>query len=179
MKHTDHVHLLRNGIHAPDGTWADFGSGRGAFTLALADLLGPQGQIYSIDKDAAALHVQRQALEAHFPHLTVHYRVADFTEPLDLPPLDGIVMANALHFVRDKRPVLRRIRGYLKDGGHLIIVEYNTDRGNRWVPFPFSDATWERLAQQHGFADTRRLHTVPSSFLGQIYSMVSVRPNAE
>jgi ubiquinone/menaquinone biosynthesis C-methylase UbiE len=174
MKHTDHVHLLRDGIHVPDGTWADFGSGQGAFTLALADLLSSPGQIYSIDQDAAALRIQRQALETRFPDSTVHYQVADFTQLLDLPPLDGIVMANALHFVRDKGPVLGRIQGYLKDGGHLLIVEYDTDRGNQWVPFPFSYATWEQLARQHGFTATRRLHTVPSSFLGQFYSAVSV-----
>jgi len=175
MNHADHVHLLREGVHAPDGLWADFGSGRGAFTLALADLLTPSGQIYSVDQDAAALRAQRQAVDARFPGITVHYRVADFTTPLDLPPLDGIVMANALHFVRDKGPALDRIRGYLKDGGHLLIVEYDTDRGNQWVPFAFSYTTWERLARQQGFTATRRLHTVPSSFLGQFYSAVSVK----
>lgn len=41
MNHADHVKLLRDGIHAPGGIWAYFGSGHGAFTLALADLLTP------------------------------------------------------------------------------------------------------------------------------------------
>ena len=175
MNHKDHVHLLRDGIHAPDGVWADFGSGQGAFTLALADLLGPHSEIFSIDRDANALRIQQQAFAARSPIMTVHYHTADFTQPLDLPPLDGIVMANALHFVRDKGPVLRRIYGYLKVGGHLIVVEYQTDRGNRWVPYPFSDATWERLARESGFTETRRLQVVPSSFLGHIYSAVSVK----
>jgi len=40
MKHTEHVNLLRRGIPAPGGVWADFGSGTGAFTLALAELTG-------------------------------------------------------------------------------------------------------------------------------------------
>jgi hypothetical protein len=88
-------------------------------------------------------------------------------------------MANALHFVRDKEPVLRRMHSYLKEGGHPIIVEYDMDRGNQWEPFPFSYATWEQFAQQNGFTATRRLHTVPSSFLGQIYSAVSVKRNSE
>ena len=179
MNHADHVQLLRDGIHAPGGTWADFGSGQGAFTLALADLLGPGAQIHSIDRDPAALHVQQRALQARFSQVTVHYQVADFTAPLDLPPLDGIVMANALHFVRHKAPVLHQIQGYLKDGGHLILVEYDTDRGNRWVPYPLSYATWERLAGQNGFTATRRLHAVPSSFLGRIFSAVSVTSGVE
>ena len=32
--------LLTNGIAERGGTWADLGSGAGAFTLALADLIG-------------------------------------------------------------------------------------------------------------------------------------------
>ena len=42
MIHSDHVRLLRDGVPQAGGVWADIGSGGGAFTLALADLLGPQ-----------------------------------------------------------------------------------------------------------------------------------------
>ncbi|HML24124.1 MAG TPA: methyltransferase domain-containing protein [Aggregatilinea sp.] len=178
MNHADHVQLLRDGIDAPGGVWADFGSGSGAFTLALADLLGTAGQIYSIDRDAGALQAQRRAMQARFPSATVQYQAADFTERLDLPPLDGIVMANALHFVRHKDPVLQLLRRYLKDEGRLILVEYGTDHGNRWVPYPLSYPGWERLAAQNSFTATRRLHTVPSSFLGHIYSAVSINGSA-
>ncbi len=52
MIHEDHVNLLRKGILEPGGVWADLGSGAGAFTLALADLIGSTGEIYSVDKDA-------------------------------------------------------------------------------------------------------------------------------
>ena len=38
MDHTDHVNLLRDAVGL-GGTWADFGSGTGAFTLALAELI--------------------------------------------------------------------------------------------------------------------------------------------
>ena len=42
VDHADHVGLLRAGSPtAAGGTWADIGPGTGAFTLALADLLGP------------------------------------------------------------------------------------------------------------------------------------------
>ena len=54
MDHRDHVNLLQAGIPAPGGVWADLGSGTGAFTLALADLIGPTGTIYSADQDAGA-----------------------------------------------------------------------------------------------------------------------------
>jgi hypothetical protein len=81
-----------------------------------------------------------------FPDVTLHTRQADFTHPLDLPPLDGIIMANALHFVRDKRPLLQQLRGYLKANGRFLLVEYDTDHGNHWVPHPLAYPTWEKLA---------------------------------
>jgi SAM-dependent methyltransferase len=173
MEHADHVRLIREGI-AP-GIWADLGSGGGAFTLALADLLGAGGQIYSVDRDKDALREQEAVMRRRFPTAQVTYLYADFTRPLDLPPLDGIVMANALHFVRDKAPVLRRIHAWLKQGGRLMLVEYNADRGNPWVPFPLAYPTWEKLAGQSGFTHTRLLATIPSRFLREIYAALSLR----
>ena len=174
MNHNDHVNLLRNGIPGQGGVWADLGSGSGAFTLALADLIGATGHIYSVDKDRGALREQERAMRSRFSGTTVHYLTADFTQLLDLPPLDGIVMANSLHYVRKKDPVLQLVRNYLKPGGRLLIVEYNADRGNMWVPYPFSYHTWEVLARQNGFSSTQLLATVPSRFFGEIYSAVSM-----
>ncbi len=177
MNHADHVHLLRGGIPAPGGVWADLGSGWGAFTLALADLIGPTGQIYSVDKDPNSMREQEQALRARFPDVPVRTAIADFTRRLDLPPLDGVVLANALHFVPNRRgeqeEVVRLIKSYLRARGRLVVVEYNADEGNEWVPYPLSYITWEAMARRCGFATTRRLATVPSRFLKEIYSAVS------
>jgi ubiquinone/menaquinone biosynthesis C-methylase UbiE len=171
MNHSDHVDLLREGVTGI--TWADLGSGGGAFTLALADLLGPNGVIYSVDKDQGALREQQSAMRARFPAVTVHYQHADFTKPLTLPLLDGIVMANSLHFVQHKAPMLRQIRQYLRPGGRLILVEYNADQGNMWVPYPLSYPSCENLAKQIGFESTRLLEAKPSRFLREIYSALS------
>jgi ubiquinone/menaquinone biosynthesis C-methylase UbiE len=175
MNHADHVALLRGGLLAPGGMWADLGSGTGAFTLALAELIGPTGCIYSVDRDRGALKTQESAMRARFPGVGVQYLAADFTQRLDLPALDGVVMANSLHFHRDKAPILGWVYSYLKPGGALVIIEYNTDRGNTWVPYPFSYPNWERLARGQGFAATRLLATRPSRFLGEIYSALSSR----
>lgn len=173
MNHDDHLALLRPGIAdgATAGPWADLGSGEGAFTLALADLLGPGAEIYSVDRDRRALRQQETALRARFPQTTLHPLVADFTQPLDLPPLAGVVMANSLHFIRHKDSVLDLVRRYLRPTGRLLLVEYNTDRGNVWAPHPLSYPTWEKLARRHRFT-TRLLVTRPSRFLGAIYSAV-------
>lgn len=176
MDHPDHVRLIHDGVTGGGPSWADLGSGGGAFTLALADLLGPAGRIVSIDRDADALRNQARQMAQRFPAAAVDQRLADFSAPLDLHGLDGIVMANSLHFVRDKAPVLAHVRGYLRDGGRLILVEYDADKGNPWVPFPLSFETWRVVADEAGFDDTKRLASIPSRFLGSIYSALSIRP---
>ena len=164
MERAELVALIKGGVSERGGRWADLGAGEGAFTLALAELLGPQAHIVAVDKDRRALSAIGGAIET---------RVADFTRPLDLHDLDGIVMANSLHYVRDKRPVLTAVHAMLRTGGRLILVEYGADRGNPWVPFPFTYTRWETMAAQAGFKNTRLLSTVPSRWLGTMYSAVS------
>ena len=173
MNHADHVALLRDGV--VPGVWADLGSGTGAFTLALSDLIGARGTIHSVDRDAAALRQQERTMRSRFPESVVRYAAADFTGPLDLPSLDGMVMANSLHFVKNKGPLLERVVAMLKPTGRFILVEYDADRGNPWVPHPLSFETWRSVAAESGLTGTRLLHTVPSRFLDRIYSALSVR----
>lgn len=174
VDHRDHVALLRGAVSGR--VWADLGSGAGAFTLALAELLGPAGEIHSVDRDRGALAEQERELSRRFPKTTLRVRAADFTRALDLPPLDGIVMANSLHFIREKVPALARIRGYLRPGGRFVLVEYDSDRGNAWVPYPLSFETWRDLSLLAGFSETRLVHAVPSRFLGRIYAALSTAP---
>ena len=170
MNRADLVGLIDGGVTERGGRWADLGAGEGAFTLALADLLGPGAHITAVDRDAGAL---RNLAGEKFPGVKVETKVGDFTRPLDLSNLDGIVMANSLHFVRNKAPVLQAVRGMLRPGGKLIVVEYGTDRGNPWVPHPFTFEQWQRMAAQAGFEKTRLLRTIPSRHLGSMYSAVS------
>ncbi len=173
MNHDDHVALLRDGV--VPGVWADLGSGSGAFTLALAELLGPSGEIHSVDRDGTALREQQRAMLSRFPAVPATYHVADFTKRLELPALDGVVMANSLHFVRSKSDVLGVVLALLKPQGRFILVEYDADRGNPWVPYPLSFVTWCDLAARNGLSGTRLLRSVPSRFLSRIYSALSIR----
>ena len=192
MDHRDHVALLRPAVEA-GGSWADIGAGEGAFTLALADLLGPGGRIVAVDRDAAALARARDAVATRFPATTLTTIVADFTGPLRLDVaggpaesgggsddvgLDGIVAANSLHFVpRDRQvEVVRTLAAWLRPDGRFVVVEYDADRGNPWVPHPFAFPSWTRMAAAAGLVGTERIGRVPSRYLGAIYSAVSIRP---
>jgi SAM-dependent methyltransferase len=175
MNHDDHVTLIRAGVEGAGPRWLELGAGEGAFTLALADVLGGGAQILATDRvDRAARHAQER-VRAAFPGTTIETRAFDFTDGLPYGPFDGVLAANCLHFVRasERDAVLRSIRWALAPEGRLVVVEYDADQGNPWVPHPFSFATWRREAVAAGFAEPRLLHRVPSRFLGAIYGAVT------
>jgi ubiquinone/menaquinone biosynthesis C-methylase UbiE len=176
MDHQDHVNLLKPAGLPRGGIWADFGAGSGAFTLALSELVGLNAEIYAIDKDRAGLgKLERSHRERFGTSQNLHLVRADFTGALSMPPLDGIVMANSLHFFKEKEKVLRHARTFLKLNGALLLVEYNADSGNAWVPYPLSFETYCALAPRAGFSEPDLLGKAPSRFLDEFYSAVAYR----
>ncbi len=176
MDHHDHVALIRSGVEGSGARWLELGAGEGAFTLALADVLGTGGEIHAIDRDGRALAVGADAVRRRFPGIGLTTTIGDFTKDLPGEPFDGVLAANSLHFVPDRRPILAAIRDVLGPRGRVVVVEYDADGGNPWVPYPFSFRRWTSEAAAAGFVDVRQLHRVPSRFLGGIYGAVAVLP---
>ncbi|HZM23248.1 MAG TPA: class I SAM-dependent methyltransferase [Anaerolineales bacterium] len=176
MDHKDHVNLLKPADLPFGGIWADFGAGSGAFTLALREVVGPHAEIYAVDKDKRGFNeLEKSHREKFTTSQNLHPVQADFTGPLSLPPLDGIVMANSLHYYKDKEKVLRHVRSFLKMNGAFLLVEYNVNSGNMWVPYPLSFETYRALAPHAAFSEPRLLATMPSRFLKEFYSALSYR----
>jgi len=184
MNHNDHVNLLRPENLNQGGVYADFGAGSGAFTLALRELIGLDATIYAVDKDNKSLRELENSHRARFDSIRNLIPLnQDFTRLVDistgstqrLPPLDGIVMANSLHYYKDKEKILRHAREFLKPDGALLLVEYNVDSGNPWVPHPLSFETFRVLASRVGFIQPRLLGKAPSRFLKEFYSAVAYR----
>ncbi len=176
MDHKDHVNLLRPANLAQGGAWADLGSGNGAFTLALRELVGPEASIYAVDKDRRALGELENLHRARFgPSPRLIPLNQDFSRLSDSPALDGVVMANSLHFFKDKEKILRHVHGLLKPHGILLLVEYNVDSGNMWVPHPLSFETFQALAPRAGFSEPRLLAKAPSRFLREFFSAAAYR----
>lgn len=159
MIHKDHVELIKKTIN-PNQICADFGSGTGAFTLALRDIGGIGTQIYSVDKDKESLDIQLQQFKIDFPQSNVNYINKDFTENLELPMLDGILMANSLHYINAKVEFLINIKKYLKESGKIVIVEYATDKSNYWLPYPISFETFKEIALQSGYLKSELVNSI-------------------
>ena len=172
MTGEDHVALIAGAVLPPGGHWADLGSGGGAFTAALCRLLGPGSRVSSVERDGRALRAQEQELRARFPSLHLDFIPADFTGPLPLSDLDGIVMANSLHFQRDPCAVVGHVSRCLAPGGRLVVVEYDIDTPNPWVPFPVPLRRLGEVAECAGLSTPALLGTRPSRYHRRVYAAV-------
>ncbi len=172
MNARDAVALLTNAVPRRAGVWADFGSGDGTFTEALAQLLGAGSMVYAVDRDPHALRSLTRLVRVD--GVQVIPVVADFTRPQELPgtalqALDGMLFANALHFVADPVVVLGRLVAWLRPGGKVVIVEYDRRAANRWVPYPIAPGRLAEIATAVGLSEPAITATRPSSFGGNLY----------
>lgn len=169
MQHKDAVQLLKGGI-APTmkSTWADLGCGEGTFTKALATLLSPGSTIYAIDKNKSALN----HLPELFNEVIIQKKELDFVrDEIPWHNLHGILMANSLHFAKDKITLLTRISSQLNSSGKLLLVEYDLTHGNQWVPYPLPFEKLPQLAASIGFSKVIKLSERPSLYnRANIYS---------
>lgn len=146
---------------------ADLGCGSGLFTHALASLLPSGSIIYGVDKtssiknNAANSNVQIQLIKADFEK-----------DDLPLSNLDGLLMANALHYVKDKSTFISKLKTLVKPEGFLLFVEYDTDKPvGKWVPYPISYTSLQAHFKKAGYTNIQKLHERPSLYgHGNLYS---------
>ena len=177
VDHADHVGLLRPAVE-PGGTWADIGAGEGAFTLALADLLGPGGRIVAVDRDAHALRTNedrvRTAVPGHGP------------DDARRGPDRAAGPPRARRARRGQQPSLRppasdrsRSSGPLPDTSGRAAGSSSSNTtpiaATRTCRSRSAPRRGERLAAEAGLVETAAIGRVPSRFLGAIYSAVSRR----
>lgn len=154
MKISDATALIAAGVPASarKSRWADLGCGTGIFTSALAGLLEGGSRIYAVDKENPGREIQGEG------NVKIEFLVLDFiTQSFPFSPLDGILMANSLHFVKDKAGFIEKLKKHLTANGQLIIVEYDTERQNRWIPYPISFANLVATFSAAGFTSIRKI----------------------
>ena len=169
--------LLPHCIPDAAGLWADLGCGDGVFTTVIQEIIAPGGRLVGVDVDARSLQRLSERFKQDHPGVSVETRLADFRAPLTLLPLDGFVIANALHFIdtKERRDVFAQLAALLKPGGRAVVVEYNTRTPNPAVPFPLDPEEFLALAEGAGLEASRVAARVRSSFLGEMYAGVALR----
>ena len=154
--------LAESGVDAlGPTTWADLGCGTGTFTLALADLLSAGSTIHAMDQDGSAL--RRIPPEHKGVSITTHR--GDFTnDTWPFANLDGILMANSLHYVDDQAAFIHSCERRMTVPRRFLIVEYDTDESSRWVPHPVSRKKLASLFSDAGYSSIAMLGSRPSVY---------------
>ena len=157
MRELEAVELLGGRpLGGSPGTWADLGCGEGTFTLALASLLPARSVIHAMDRDASAL----RHIRSEHAGVSIVTHQGDFElTPWPFRGLDGILLANSLHYVRNPASFIRSCEAAMHHPRRFLIVEYDTDRANNWVPYPVSR---NALAKLFGDADDVSITTLGS-----------------
>ena len=173
MQLSEAISLLKHPLFEGSGktVWADLGCGNGLFTLALASLLQPGSIIFAVDKNGKAI---QQIPEPD--GITLEKIKADFMEDrLPVKNLDGVLMANSLHFVKDKQLFLQKMMKWMKPAHALCIVEYDTDKANRWVPYPISFNALKELLAKEGYSGMSKINERPSTYsTSLIYAAIAL-----
>ena len=162
MQQTEASNLIKGAItnHQPQN-WADLGCGNGTFTMALQSLLPAGSHITAVDKQ--------------YQNLPFNFIKADFkNDKLNLSGLDGILMANSFHYIRDKQKLIKKLETYFANQPYFLIVEYDTTRSSPWVPYPINYQKLEQLFVGFGYSAITKIGEMPSRFGGRMYSAIVV-----
>ncbi len=123
------VGILR--IH-PGMRVADFGSGSGAYVLAIGEQLEGTGHIYAVDIQKDLLRrIHNDAHKRGYKNVSVVW--ADLENPngskLAAGTLDTVVISNLLFQVENKLAVLKEAHRVLKPGGQVALIDWTESFG--------------------------------------------------
>lgn len=144
--------------------WADLGCGEGTFTELLAGILPSESEIFALDKSSQKLN------STMGNNVTVQFQKADFEiDELGLTNLDGILMANSFHYIPNKEKLIRKLEANFSDRKQFLIVEYETNAANQWVPFPIHFKKLKELFYKLGYDSVEKLNEKKSAYGGEMY----------
>lgn len=167
MTKTEAVTLISKGIGNMDQPqhWADLGCGTGLFTEALAALLPTGSSITAIDVN------QQRPPATMGNNVTVQFKKADFVaDELHEGPLNGILIANALHFVKDKKALVQKLEQQFNGSARFLVVEYDHSQANRWEPYPIPFASLKELFAGLGYTRIEKTGERQSVYGGNMYA---------
>ena len=152
----------------------DLGCGSGRDVYALAQLVGPTGEVVGVDMTDGQLAVAEKYRAHHaglfgFDNVRFLHGYIERLEDLNLEPgsFDVIVSNCVVNLSPDKDAVMRGVNRLLKKGGEFFFSDVYADRrvpdAVRNDPVLYGECLggalywndFQRLSHQHGFADPR------------------------
>jgi ubiquinone/menaquinone biosynthesis C-methylase UbiE len=157
----DRSRLLEELPMGPSTVFVDIGSGRGDYTLAAADAIGPQGTVYAVDawQDGLA-EVERRAKARGIKTIRTLPADANKSIPLQDHIADVCLMATVLHdLLREStgEVALKEVARVLKPGGRFAVIEFKKVADGPGPPLSIrlSEEEAEEVLRPFGFRKTR------------------------
>jgi ubiquinone/menaquinone biosynthesis C-methylase UbiE len=179
----DEVERLAAWLEVQPGTRvADVGAGDGTFAIALARRVGPSGQVYATELDAARLvDIRQAATDARLSNVTV---IEGAVSSTNLPDAccEALFSRFVYHHLTDPAATNADIFRALRPGGRLVIIDFEPGGIMDWIGRP-------ETADRHGGHGTPKetvLQEVtvagfqwmrgPESWRGRTYAVLFRRP---
>jgi len=109
---------------------ADFGCGTGYFSIPLAQKIGEEGKVYSLDVVPEKLEaVESQAKTLGLTNLVIQRVNLENKEgsKLKAESVDWVIMKDVLFQNKEKNNMLEEAKRVLKPGGKVLLVEWKTE----------------------------------------------------
>lgn len=108
---------------------ADIGAGEGEWSIELAKIVGPQGQVHATEVDEKVLKKLRKAVhESGLENVTV--TIGDQTHTgLDPECCDALLLRHVFHHFSDPESMLADMLHSLRPGGLLAVIDFSPDNG--------------------------------------------------
>lgn len=149
----------------PNMVVADIGSGTGYFAVRLAAAV-PQGRVWGVDIEPAMVrYLNARADKADLDNL--HSILGAPDGPLLPQPVDRVLIVDTYHHISERVAYLKRVAGYLKPGGWLVIVDFKM--GDLPVGPPNSmklpPEQVEQELREAGFVVTKKPELLPYQYV--------------
>jgi len=110
---------------APDAVVADVGAGTGYFSARLASML-PKGKVYAVDVEPDMVkHLAARAKREAKPNMQAVQGA--FDDPKLPEKVDLILFVDVHHHIDEREKYFRNLRGSLKPGGRVAIIDFRPD----------------------------------------------------
>ncbi len=120
------LNLIEDADPQPGEVVLDLGCGTGDLTIHLARRVGPSGHVFAIDPDAERLSVARKSNLGEFDNISY---LEGRAEDLSMVPggsIDLVYSNYAIHWVENKRAMMRELARCLRPGGRCAFELVST-----------------------------------------------------